>query len=117
MRYRSIAELDDDVVDWLHRLPRDLELIVGVPRSGLLAASMLALHLNLPLTDVEGLIEGRVLQSGPRYMGNAVDPLGEPRRVLDRLMVEGEFAWDGIKLEELSDTTGLHKAPPRKDGG
>jgi hypothetical protein len=34
-----------------------------------------------------------------------------------RLMVEGEFAWDGIKLEELSDTIGLHKTQPRKDGG
>jgi len=33
------------------------------------------------------------------------------------LMVEGEFAWDGIKLEELSDTIGIHKPPPRKDGG
>jgi peroxiredoxin len=39
-------------------------------------------------------------------------------RELDpRLMVEGEFAWDGIKLEELSDTIGLHKTQPRKDGG
>ena len=39
------------------------------------------------------------------------------RELEPRLMVEGEFAWDGIKLEELSDTIGLHKTPPRKDGG
>ena len=82
MRYRSVAELDDDVVEWLHHLPGDLELIVGIPRSGLLAASLLALHLNLPMTDVEGLIEGRVLQPGPRYTGTVVGLLGEPRRVL-----------------------------------
>ena len=39
------------------------------------------------------------------------------RELEPRLMVEGEFAWDGIKLEELSDTIGLHKTQPRKDGG
>jgi peroxiredoxin len=39
------------------------------------------------------------------------------RKLEPRLMVEGEFAWDGIKLQELSDTIGLHKPPPRKDGG
>jgi orotate phosphoribosyltransferase len=82
MRYRSVAELDEDVVEWLPRLPRDLELIVGIPRSGLLVANILALHLNLPLTDVEGLIAGRVLQPGPRYTESVVDLLGEPRRVL-----------------------------------
>lgn len=39
------------------------------------------------------------------------------RKLEPRLMVEGEFAWDGIKLQELSDTIGLHKPLPRKDGG
>ena len=82
MKYRSVAELDADVVEWLQRLPRDLELIVGIPRSGLLAASLLALHMNLPMTDVEGLIEGRVLQPGPRYAGDVVGLLSEPRHVL-----------------------------------
>jgi orotate phosphoribosyltransferase len=82
MRYRSVAELDEDVVDWLQHLPRDLELIVGIPRSGLLAATLLALHLNLPMTDVEGLIEGRVLQAGPRFTGDVAGLLGKPRKVL-----------------------------------
>jgi orotate phosphoribosyltransferase len=82
MRYRSVAELDEDVIDWLQHLPRDLELIVGIPRSGLLAATLLALHLNLPMTDVEGLIEGRVLQAGSRFTGDVAGLLGMPRKVL-----------------------------------
>lgn len=36
MEYRSIAELNDQVVDWIDALPRDLDLIVGIPRSGML---------------------------------------------------------------------------------
>jgi orotate phosphoribosyltransferase len=82
MKYRSVADLDEHVVAWLKQLPADLELIVGIPRSGLLAANLLALHLNLPMTDVDGLIEGRVLQAGPRYSDDASKLLEEPRRVL-----------------------------------
>jgi orotate phosphoribosyltransferase len=39
-------------------------VIVGIPRSGMLAANMLALYLNLPLTDLDGLIEGRCMGKG-----------------------------------------------------
>jgi orotate phosphoribosyltransferase len=82
MKYRSVADLDQDIVSWLPKLPADLDLIVGIPRSGLLAASLLALHLNLPMTDVVGLAEGRLLQSGSRYSGDVTDLLDEPRNVL-----------------------------------
>jgi orotate phosphoribosyltransferase len=107
MRYRSIAELNGDIVEWLHRLPRDLELIVGVPRSGLLAASILALHLNLPLTDVEGLIEGRVLQPGPRYTGTVADLLGEQRRVL---VVDDSILF-GRQLESVKERINAASLP------
>ncbi len=67
MNYRNIVDLNSDIKKWIPELPNDLDLIVGIPRSGLLVASLLALHLNLPLTDVEGLIKNRILQTGPRY--------------------------------------------------
>jgi orotate phosphoribosyltransferase len=47
-------------------IPLSVDLIVGVPRSGLLVANLIALKLNLPLTDVSGLCEGRLLQAGQR---------------------------------------------------
>jgi hypoxanthine phosphoribosyltransferase len=64
MQYRSVADLNDDIVRYLHRFPREIELVVGVPRSGLLAGAMLALALNVPLGDVDGVIDGRVLSTG-----------------------------------------------------
>lgn len=83
MNYRSVADLDDQIVGWLPRLPRDLDVVVGVPRSGLLAANLVALHLNLPLTDVEGLLHGRLLQTGKRLnVGDGQSFLAQPRRVL-----------------------------------
>jgi hypothetical protein len=57
---KSIADMNAAIVANLHRIPRDVEAIVGIPRSGLLAASAIALHLQKPLTDVEGLCDGRV---------------------------------------------------------
>lgn len=83
MEYRTVAQLDDAVVSWLADLPRDIDIVAGVPRSGLLVANLLALHLNVPMTDVAGLIEGRVIQSGARFKG--ADPrqfLTKPRHVL-----------------------------------
>jgi len=84
MNYRSVADLNRDIIAWAKLLPRDLELIVGIPRSGLLAANLLALHLNLPMTDVEGLVCGRVFACGQRTSGRIDGPtfLSVPRKVL-----------------------------------
>lgn len=48
------------------RLPASIDMVIGVPRSGMLAGTMLALQLNINLTDVSGYINGRVLGSGRR---------------------------------------------------
>lgn len=71
MNYRSFDHLNKDIQKWQKKLPSDLDLIVGVPRSGLLVGNLLALHLNLPLTTVEGLEERTVLQSGQRMNQNS----------------------------------------------
>lgn len=37
----------------LDAVPRDIELIVGIPRSGMIPATLLSLYLNLPLMNIE----------------------------------------------------------------
>jgi orotate phosphoribosyltransferase len=64
LNFRSVAQLSDQVLHWSHRLPGDIEVVVGVPRSGLLVANLLALYLNVPMTDVDGLLSGRCLAAG-----------------------------------------------------
>ncbi|CAN5694050.1 hypothetical protein BH23GEM6_BH23GEM6_18000 [soil metagenome] len=56
--YRSIGDLNERIVDWLEHLPRDLDLIVGIPRSGVLPASLLGRHLNLPAVSLDELVSG-----------------------------------------------------------
>lgn len=66
MNYRTVSELNTLLTQQISIIPQNVDLIVGVPRSGLLAASILSLRLHLPLTDVVGLCEGRIFQSGKR---------------------------------------------------
>jgi uncharacterized HAD superfamily protein/adenine/guanine phosphoribosyltransferase-like PRPP-binding protein len=64
MNYRSISDMNDAIVRNLHRLPRDIELVVGVPRSGILAATLVSLAANIPMTDLDSFLAGRIYTSG-----------------------------------------------------
>lgn len=66
MEYRSIADMNAAILKRLHILPRDFDLVVGIPRSGMLPANLLALYLNKPFTDIESFMEGRVYKAGAR---------------------------------------------------
>lgn len=87
MNFRSVAQLSDRVLSWSKRLPRDIDLVVGVPRSGLLPANLLAVYRNLPLADIDGFLEGRCLATGRTKVGSlgsssAETFLDTPRSVL-----------------------------------
>jgi orotate phosphoribosyltransferase len=82
IHYRSIATMSDDARSWLQRLPSDIDLIVGIPRSGLLVASILAIHRNVLLADVDGFIKGRVMGAGFRYDRSLDAGSVQPRRIL-----------------------------------
>ena len=60
MQFRSYSDLARAVSSNLSRVPSDVDLIVGIPRSGLIPASVVSLGLNLPMTDIEGLLAGRL---------------------------------------------------------
>lgn len=64
--------MNSAIVGGLHGLPSDLDLVVGVPRSGLLAANLLSLAANIPMTDLDGFLAGRVLSSGFTKLGPAI---------------------------------------------
>lgn len=87
MNYRSIADLNDDIKAWAPTL-RDVDLVVGVPRSGLLAGTILALHLNVPLTDLDGFLESRAFATGERFEGD-VDAQPERVLILDDSVLSG----------------------------
>ncbi len=73
MNYRSIKDLNETILRELYAIPRDIDLIVGVPRSGMMPANLMALYLNLPYTDIHSFINGYIYKSGARrqFFGNS----------------------------------------------
>lgn len=66
MYYRNISNLNQIIFQRLSVLPRDFDLIVGIPRSGMLPANLLALYLNRPYTDIHSFINGHIYKAGER---------------------------------------------------
>ena len=64
MNFRTYEDLAKIVNNNLYRIPNDVDLVVGVPKSGLMVASMIALYLNLPLTDLDSLDDEKLFNSG-----------------------------------------------------
>jgi uncharacterized HAD superfamily protein/hypoxanthine phosphoribosyltransferase len=64
--YRSVEDLNQAIIKNLSVFPHDVDLIVGIPRSGMLPANLLALYLNKPYTDIDSFVEGRIYQAGAR---------------------------------------------------
>jgi adenine/guanine phosphoribosyltransferase-like PRPP-binding protein/uncharacterized HAD superfamily protein len=67
----------------LHLIPADVDLVIGVPRSGILPAVTIALLLNLRYADLDTFLEGRLpgtgsTKPGTRLIGDA----GAARHVL-----------------------------------
>jgi uncharacterized HAD superfamily protein/hypoxanthine phosphoribosyltransferase len=66
MYYRNIADLNRIILKRLSIIPRDFDLIVGIPRSGMLPANLLALYLNKPYTDINSFLNGHIYKAGAR---------------------------------------------------
>ena len=93
MNYSSVADLNADAHRFAQELP-DFDLVVGIPRSGLLAAAHLCLYLDVPMTDVDGLCEGRLIDTGER--------IEEDRsfRNLDSVLVLDDSVRSGNQMTE-----------------
>lgn len=83
MRYRSFCDLSDLVTKNLHRIPRDVDLIVGIPRSGILPAITISLMLNLRYAELDRFLDGQLAGAGQtkRHKG-LIGDLSEARHVL-----------------------------------
>lgn len=58
-RYTTVEQFKNDCVAFARQLP-PVRAVAGVPRSGLLAASLIALELNCPLIPLNSLTEGAI---------------------------------------------------------
>ena len=83
MYFKSLSDLTKDIHGWIPIIEGSYDCVVGIPRSGMLVANILALKMSLPLADLDGFLEGRMLGLGKRFDHiDAQDYLKERRKVL-----------------------------------
>ena len=64
MNYRTINDLNNLILDNLHKIPMDIDLVVGIPRSGLLVANLIALYLNKKVSTPEYFAQNIAISHG-----------------------------------------------------
>lgn len=64
MTFRSVSDLNNLIFANIDKIPHNIDLVVGIPRSGMLPATLIALFLNKRLSDVDSFCEGRILPCG-----------------------------------------------------
>lgn len=64
--YITYETLARDVREFSARVPPDVACIAGIPRSGMIPAAMLGLHLHLPVVDIYSLCAGQQPKSSGR---------------------------------------------------
>lgn len=101
MHYRSIADMNDAIVQNLHRLPKDIDLVVGIPRSGILAANLFCLITNIPMTDLDRFIEGQVYSSG--ISGKRRTALDRDLSKMRRILILDDSIRSGKAMREARD--------------
>lgn len=66
MKYITLNELAMTVRRNIHKVPHDIDFVIGVPRSGMIPASMVAEFINVPLIDVDSFCAGARPTGGGR---------------------------------------------------
>lgn len=102
MRYDSYQDLSDCIRRNAWKVPHDVDLIVGVPRSGMIPALMLAELLNKRCADLDGFIEGRTMQCGDRGRMMRRDMTGKVLVVDDTIYKGKELGKVRERLAPLS---------------
>jgi uncharacterized HAD superfamily protein/hypoxanthine phosphoribosyltransferase len=88
MNFRSIEQLGRCIRRNLHKVPADVDVVVSVPRSGLLPGVLVANHLNLPHLTIADFVEGRAAQGGRRVSSTSSVPF-QKALVLDDSVATG----------------------------
>lgn len=64
MNTRSAIQMLSAVRSNWQKIPKDVDLVVGIPRSGMIPALYIGLTKNIDVADLEGYLNGNVLKSG-----------------------------------------------------
>ena len=97
LKFVSVESATIWTLDWVKSFPHGYDLIVGIPRSGLFIASLIAVKLGRPLTTPDLLQQGKFWHS--KKVKNRPDI-----RQIDRLLLVDDSIDSGRTMDEAIDT-------------
>lgn len=103
MKYKSFEDLVNCIRKNLWKIPSDADIIVGIPRSGMIPALMIAELLHKRCTDIDSFIEGRILHCGGRGRMIAPSPIRKVLVLDDTVFNGGAMRCAKEKLTSCSD--------------
>lgn len=101
MNFRSISDLDMIIRSNLSIIPEDVELVVGIPRSGMLPATMLSVYLNLPLTDSMSLLSEESHNTATRNYRQKSDKNSTDIHDYNKILVIDDSCNTGLSINEV----------------
>ncbi len=104
MNFRSVNDLDRIIREKLALIPSDVELIVGVPRSGMLPATLLAVYLNLPLTDTMSIAYGASHAASTRDLRLKSGKNSTDIRDYKKILVIDDSCYTGLSINEVKES-------------
>lgn len=100
MEFISVSELNSDIINNMYKIPRDIDIVVGVPRSGMLPASLIALYLNKALCDLDSFVGGGVYSHGTT---KAISALVENMSDVKKALIVEDSSASGTSMKRTKE--------------
>ncbi len=91
MNYRNISQLNEAILKNIDKVPFDIDLVVGIPRSGIIPGSLIALYRNIPYVNLGEFESGIMFAGGERLKNYNADSI-------KRVLIIDDSLWSGKAL-------------------
>lgn len=98
INFRSFNNLHQTIKENISKIPKDIDLVVGIPRSGLLVANLISLSINKPLVDLDGFTKGKIFGGGLRLSKKLLN-----FTKIKKVLVIDDSLNSGASLEEAKE--------------
>lgn len=98
MKFVSIADLARTIRKNFNKIPHDIDFVIGIPRSGVLAGSIIAELLNVPLIDVDSFVFGAKPTGGRRLRFHE-----ESGREKQKALVVDDTIFKGVSMRGVRE--------------
>lgn len=104
INFVNTCELVRDTRRWAEKLPRDYDAIIGIPKSGLIVASVLATLLDKPVGTIENLLSGYFYEGTSKRYGNENESiLSSNKLILKKVLIVDDTICMGTQIDKMKN--------------